>query len=104
MAQAKPKKNEKNFEQSMARLDEIVSLLENGSAPLEESLSLFEEGVGLVKDCTALLDRAEAQIQILSAGASGEAVLSAPPQNNSEKRSPYGKRTQSNHGTLYRRV
>lgn len=76
MAQAKPKKNEKNFEQSMARLDEIVSLLENGSAPLEESLSLFEEGVGLVKDCTALLDRAEAQIQILSAGASGEAVLS----------------------------
>ena len=27
-------------------------------------------------DCTALLDRAEAQIQILSAGASGEAVLS----------------------------
>ena len=76
MAQAKSKKNEKNFEQSMARLDEIVSLLENGSAPLEESLALFEEGVGLVKDCTALLDRAEAKIKILSASPTGEAVLS----------------------------
>ena len=68
MAQAKPKKNEKNFEQSMARLDEIVSLLENGSAPLEESLSLFEEGVGLVKSCNGMLDEVERRIKIISDG------------------------------------
>ena len=29
------------FEQMLARLDEIVRLLEKGDAPLEESLSLY---------------------------------------------------------------
>ena len=33
------------FEQSMARLEEIVKLLERGEAPLEESLALFERCV-----------------------------------------------------------
>ena len=37
------------FEQAMARLDEIVKLLEQGEAPLEDALSLFEEGTKLMK-------------------------------------------------------
>ena len=40
-----PKKQ--TFEQAMARLEEIVRLLEKGDAPLEESMSLFEEGAKL---------------------------------------------------------
>ena len=32
------------FEQAMQRLEEIVSLLEDGKAPLNESMALFEEG------------------------------------------------------------
>ena len=32
-----------NFEQAMARLEEIVTRLEQGDAPLEEALTLFEE-------------------------------------------------------------
>jgi len=48
-----------DFEQSAARLDEIVRLLERGDAPLDQSLSLFEEGAGLIKVCGALLDEAE---------------------------------------------
>ena len=40
---------EMTFESAIARLEEIVRLLESGSAPLDESLALFEEGVGLVK-------------------------------------------------------
>ena len=31
------------FEQMLARLDEIVRLLEKGDAPLEESLSLYTQ-------------------------------------------------------------
>jgi len=31
------------FEQSMARLEEIVKLLERGDAPLEDAMKLFEE-------------------------------------------------------------
>ena len=39
-----------NFESSMARLEEIVSLLEKGDAPLEKAMSLFEEGAGLLRE------------------------------------------------------
>ena len=33
----------KTFEENMARLEEIVALLEKGDAQLSQSLSLFEE-------------------------------------------------------------
>lgn len=56
-----------NFEQAMARLEEIVSLLEKGEAPLEQSLALFEEGSKLLRQCTGLLDRAEQQVTKLTA-------------------------------------
>ena len=38
-----------SFEQSLARLDEIVRHLEKGDLPLKESLTLFEEGTALIK-------------------------------------------------------
>ena len=37
----------KSFEENMARLEEIVALLEKGDAQLSQSLSLFEEGTKL---------------------------------------------------------
>ena len=42
-------KKEKSFEENIARLEEIVSLLERGDAQLKDSLALFEEGTGLVE-------------------------------------------------------
>lgn len=56
------KKTEKTFEQSLARLEEIVRLLERGDAPLAESLGLFEEGAGLIKTCSKQLDEAEQKV------------------------------------------
>ncbi len=53
---------DKTFEQSLARLEEIVKLLEKGDAPLQESLGLFEEGAGLVKVCSQLLTEAEQKV------------------------------------------
>ena len=38
-----------DFEQSMARLEEIVGLLERGDAPLEQAMTLFEEGAGILR-------------------------------------------------------
>lgn len=67
------KQNEMNFEQAMARLEQIVRSLESGSSPLDESLSLFEEGVGLVKLCNSKLAEAEQKIKILVT-ADGEVV------------------------------
>ena len=47
-----------SFEQSMARLEQIVRAMERGDVPLEESLKLFEEGTALVRRCSGLLDGA----------------------------------------------
>lgn len=57
--------NEKNmtFEQSMARLEQIVRTMERGDAPLEESLKLFREGTELVRSCNALLENAQLQVK-----------------------------------------
>ena len=56
------------FEQAMQRLEEIVSLLEDGKAPLNESMALFEEGTKLAAKCSALLDTAELKVSKLMAG------------------------------------
>ena len=61
-----------NFEQSMARIEEIVGLLERGDAPLEQSMALFEEGAKLLKECTVALDKAEQKVVLLTVGVRGE--------------------------------
>ena len=60
------KENEMTFEAAMARLEEIVRMLESGSAPLDQSLALFEEGVSLVKLCNSRLDAAEQKVKVLT--------------------------------------
>ena len=73
---------EMTFESAIARLEEIVRLLESGSAPLDESLSLFEEGVGLVKLCNARLDNAEQKVKLLVKNPDGTAPeTDMPPMN-----------------------
>lgn len=59
-----PTKNMK-FEQSMERLDEIVSELEKNEKPLDESIRLFEEGLKLVKSCNDRLKDFEKQVQTI---------------------------------------
>ena len=68
--------NEQNatFEQNMARLEQIVRILERGDAPMEESLKLFEEGTGLVRSCGKLLDEAELQVKKVMVGPDGTPV------------------------------
>ena len=51
-----------SFEESVARLDDIVKHLENGDMPLSESLSMFEEGTKLTAYCSRLLKEAEQKI------------------------------------------
>jgi len=64
--------NNITFEKALARLEEIVRMLESGSAPLDQSLELFEEGVKLVKMCNSKLDNVEQRIKILSKGEDGQ--------------------------------
>lgn len=67
-------KQEMTFESAMARLEEIVRMLEGGSAPLDKSLAMFEEGVALVKFCNSRLDQAEQKVKILTATPDGTLV------------------------------
>ncbi len=60
-----------SFEQSLERLEEIVKLLETGSAPLEESTRLYEEGIAFVRVCNAMLEQTEARIRLLRTGTDG---------------------------------
>ncbi len=58
-------KNEFSFEQALARLEQIVKLLESGNVPLEDLIKLFDEGSALVKLCTERLDKAEEKVRLL---------------------------------------
>ena len=51
------KKQSASFEESLARLDEIVKHLEKGDMPLSESLNLYEEGTALINACSKCLTR-----------------------------------------------
>ena len=53
------------FEEALARLEEIVALLEKGDAPLDQSLELYEEGAALVRRCNTALEQAERRVTIL---------------------------------------
>jgi exodeoxyribonuclease VII small subunit len=67
-------KKKLDFEGSMARLEEIVSLLERGDAPLEQAMTLFEEGAKLLRECTKQLEQAEQKVTLLTAGEDGQPV------------------------------
>ncbi len=65
----------KTFEQSLQRLEQIVRTMERGEAPLEESLKLFQEGTELVRSCGKLLDDAQLQVKKVMTAADGSPVL-----------------------------
>ena len=53
------------FEGLMEELDGIVGRLERGELSLEESLAAFERGVSASRAASALLDDAEARVDLL---------------------------------------
>ena len=59
------KKSSDNFEDKLARLEEITTSLENSEIGLEDSILLFEEGVKLSKECLSVLEKAELKVTTL---------------------------------------
>ena len=66
-----------NFEESLKKLETIVTQLEEGDLALEDSLKLFEEGVGLSAACKQELDAAEGKVQLLVKQRDGTPKLEA---------------------------
>ena len=53
------------FEAALARLEEILAILERGDAELDALLKLYEEGVGLLRVCNERLETAEQTVKML---------------------------------------
>ena len=62
------------FEALMDELDGIVGRLERGELSLEESLAAFERGVSASRSASAILDAAEARVDVLVRADSDETV------------------------------
>ena len=54
-----------SFEESMGRLEDVVSSLEAGDLPLDAALERYEEGVALVRTCRGALEGAELRVRRL---------------------------------------
>jgi exodeoxyribonuclease VII small subunit len=64
-----------DFEKKLARLEELVGMMEGGELSLEDSLKYFEEGVKLSRECNSQLASAEQKVKVLlSVDAGGAAV------------------------------
>jgi exodeoxyribonuclease VII small subunit len=50
------------FEEKIAKIEEILDLLDGGDIPLDEMLRNYEEGMLLVKECRSFLEAAEQKI------------------------------------------
>ncbi len=61
------KKNETSFEDQIKRLENIVSVLDQGNASLNDMMSLYEEGMTLIVSCKKTLDEAEQKLTVLGA-------------------------------------
>ncbi|MCZ8205619.1 exodeoxyribonuclease VII small subunit [Gemmatimonas sp.] len=59
------------FEQSLARLEDIVRVLERNDLDLEQALRLFEEGIGLLRSAGSALKAVDARVQQLVEAADG---------------------------------
>ncbi|MFH1688031.1 MAG: exodeoxyribonuclease VII small subunit [bacterium] len=60
------KKKPRDFESSLARLEEITQGLESGELSLDESIDLYSEGLALARDCQKKLTAAQEKIKLIA--------------------------------------
>ncbi len=67
MTDPQPPTEDLTFDQALARLEEVVRRLEDGSVDLDEAIRLFEEGKAHVARCRERLAAAQGRIEELTA-------------------------------------
>ena len=80
----------KSFEERLARLEEVATLLKDGKIPLEEAVALFEEGSKLAKTLEKELARVERKVQVLAGedAETGEPALGLFPELDEDEPEP----------------
>lgn len=56
------------IEENLARLDEIISKLDNKDISLEDAFKEYESGIKLVKECNDAIDKVEKDVITLNGG------------------------------------
>ena len=56
------------IEENLARLDEIISKLDNKDTSLEDAFKEYESGIKLVKECNDAIDKVEKAVITLNGG------------------------------------
>ena len=71
-----PKKRKKmlSFENSIEKLEKIVTLLETGDVPLDELVETYKEGLTYLHICQSHLDRASILLETLDEKGSSKAL------------------------------
>lgn len=71
-----------SYDAMIARLQEIVELMDSDQAPLEQSIALYDEGITILEKCVSELQTAETRLKELRRRADGlfELVLRDDPQ------------------------
>lgn len=64
-------KKPKNFEEGMARLEELLARLSSPETPLDEAVKLYSETAGLVEYCNETLQNAQLQMEQIDTRLSG---------------------------------
>ena len=57
---------EKSFEESLEKLENIVTEMESGNVPLDKALGMYEEGINISQYCLKELDKAELKLKKLT--------------------------------------
>lgn len=65
MAQNQKAVAEMNYEEAVAELENIVTMLEVQEQSLEDAIALYERGQALTRHCAALLEKAELRVRSL---------------------------------------
>ncbi len=82
------------FEQSLARLQELVDQLEDGQLTLGQSLAAYQEGIKHLQVCHAALTDTERKIEVLSGfNAAGEPITRPFDDAATHSEEPVVKRT-----------
>lgn len=61
-------KEERPFEESMKRLEEIIAALEDPEIPLEEAMRLYKEGAQCSRFCREKLEKARHELEVWQNG------------------------------------
>ena len=64
-------KKKLHYEEALARLEEVIDLMESGGPSLQELFDLYKEGIELTQFCTAQLNTIEKEVTVLRQTAEG---------------------------------